>query len=304
MSNGAGMSKITQLDTSYDLWLSYTWSNNNHGICGHTYEVIDYYHILRNDFKVGILLCEDIDWPTFESSIRGKYDFTDAEIEDMQSNTVFANRPTLVRGRNILFTDGGVVNMKAVTLLFDNIFYFACGNKEIKDNDKDNVWILQDDRVYEPVKQNGINYKKKILFDRLKKLGPSKNSVLVYATKNCRHLDSYEELLQYGKDILVITNKENQPKPAQGFTFVVPPVDNLFEQFSTYVYTPVPRKWDCSPRFIAECKYYGKSVVFHNIDYWSEDHGLRVRQWDIENDFDSLCLRPSDDIVNILKGII
>ena len=40
------MNKILRLDPNYDLWLSYTWSNNNHGICGHTYEIIDYYHIL------------------------------------------------------------------------------------------------------------------------------------------------------------------------------------------------------------------------------------------------------------------
>lgn len=293
-----------QLDTSYDLWLSYTWSNNNHGICGHTFEVIDYYYILKDNFKTGIFLAEDITWDMFERSIRNKYSFTEYEIEDIKANTVFADRPTLVKGKNILFTDGGVVNMQSVTLLFDNIFYFACGNKEIKDNDKDNVWILQDDRVYEPVKKNGINYKKRILFDKLKPIGASKDAVLVYATKNCRDLDSYEELLQYGNNILAITNKENMPKPMQGFTFVIPPVDNLFEQFSTYVYTPVTRKWDCSPRFIAECKYYGKQVIFHNINYWEEDHGLRVRQRDIENDFDSLNLHSQDDIVNILKGII
>lgn len=298
------MSKIIQLDSNYDLWLSYTWSNNNHGICGHTYEVIEYYHILRNDFKVGILLCEDIDWSIFESVIRSKYDFTEEEIKDIQDNTIFANRPSLVKGRNILFTDGGVVNAQNVTLLFNNIFYFACGNKEIKDNNTPNVWILQDDRVYDPVKLNGINYKKKILFDRLKKIGPSKNNTLVYATKNCRQIDDYEELRRYGNNILVITNKENKPKPISGFTFVTPPVNNLFEEFSTYVYTPVLRKWDCSPRFIAECKYYGKSVVFHNIDYWEEDKGLYYRWLDIEQDFDSLYLRCSDDIVNILKGIL
>lgn len=298
------MSKIVQLDTTYDLWLSYTWSNNNHGICGHTFEVIDYYYILKDNFKVGIFLGEDTTWEVLEASIRNKYSFTEAEIEDIKANTVFATRPTLLKGKNILFTDGGVVNMQNVTLLFDNIFYFACGNKEIKDNNKDNVWILQDDRVYEPVKKNGINYKKRILFDKLKPIGTSNDAVLVYATKNCRNLNNYEELLQYGNSILAITNKENKPKPLEGFTFVVPPVENLFEQFSTYVYTPVTRKWDCSPRFIAECKYYGKPVIFHNIDYWDEDHGLRVRQWDIENDFDSLRLTHSDDIVNILKGII
>jgi hypothetical protein len=298
------MSKIIQLDTDYDLWLSYSWSNNNHGICGHTYEVIDYYYILRNDFKVGILLCEDIDWTTFEASIRSKYTFTDDEVADIKANTVFSNRPTLVKGKNILFTDGGIVNLADVTLLFDNIFFFACGNKEIKDNAKANVWILQDDRVYDPVFRNGINYKKRILFDKLKSVNQSQNQILVYATKNCRDLDDYEFLREYGKPVLVITNKENKPNPKDGFTFVTPPVDNLFELFDTYVYTPVKRKWDCSPRFIAECKYYGKQVVFHNIDYWEEDHGLYWRNWDIENDFDSLYLRTSDDLVNILKGII
>ena len=297
------MSKITQLDSSYDLWLSYTWSSNNHDICGHTFEVVDYFYILQHTLKVGILLCEDIDWPTFESSIRSKYSFSEDEIAYIKSNTVFSNRPTLVKGKNILFTDGGVVNMQSVTLLFDNIFYFACGNKEIKDNTKSNVWILQDDRVYDPVKRNGINYKKKILFDKLKTINASKDAVLVYATKNCRNLDSYEELSQYGNNILAITNKENKPNDIQGVTFVIPPVAELFEQFTTYVYTPVKRKWDCSPRFIAECKYYGKQVIYHNIDYWDTDLGLYWRKWDIDNNFESLFLTKDDEIVAIVKRI-
>jgi hypothetical protein len=59
------MPKILNLDNNYDLWLSYTWSKNNHGICGHTFEVIDYYYILKKHFKVGILIGEDIDWEIF-----------------------------------------------------------------------------------------------------------------------------------------------------------------------------------------------------------------------------------------------
>lgn len=298
------MSKIAQLDPSYDVWLTYSWSSVNHGICGHTYEVIDYFYILKNHFKVGILLCEDTDWSTFEKSIRSKYVFTEQEILEYKNNTVFLNRPRLLKGNNILFTDGGVVNTRDVTLLFDNVIYFACGNKEVKNNTKNNTWILQDDRVYDPVKHNGINYKKKILFEKLKPVGISKDAVLVYATKNCRNLDSYEELLQYGDSILAITNRENKPKDVPGITFVMPPVVDLFEQFTTYVYTPITRKWDCSPRFIAECKYYGKQVVFHNIDYWEEDRGLYWRNWDIENDFDSIRLTKEDDIINLLKSII
>ena len=298
------MSKIAQLDPSYDIWLSYSWSNNNHDICGHTYEVIDYFYILKKYFKVGILLCEDIDWNTFQCAIENKYSFTEQEIQEYKNNTVFFDRPTLVKGKNILFTDGGIVNTGNVTLLFDNIFYFACGNKEIKDNNKRNVWILQDNRVYDPVKLNGIDYKKKILYDKLKTIKNSKSYALVYATKNCRHIDDYQDLLVYGKDIIAITNKENRPMDTPGIRFVLPPVDNLFEQFDTYIYTPVSRKWDCSPRFIAECKYYNKQVIFHNIDYWDEDLGLYWRNWDIENDFNSLYLKDSDEIVTILKGII
>lgn len=298
------MARIVKLDPSYDLWLSYTWSNVNHGICGHTFEVIDYYYILKDHFKVGILIGEDMEWDTFESSIRSKYAFTEDEIQNFKENTRFHKRPKLVVGSNILFTDGGVVNIEGTTLLFDNVFFFACGNKEIKDNKHDNWYVLQDNRVYDPVHTNGIDYKKRILFDKLKPIGSSKDRALVYATKNCRDLDSYEELRQYSNNILAITNKENKPEPVEGFEFVVPPVEDLFEQFTTYIYTPVKRKWDCSPRFIAECKYYGKSVVFHNIDYWDVDHGLRVRQWDIDNDFDSLYLKPDDEIIDILKDII
>jgi hypothetical protein len=300
------MSKILTLDSDYDLWLSYTWSNNNHGICGHTFEVIDYYHILKDHFKVGILIGEDMDWATLELAIRSKYDFTEAEISDIWQNTTFAKKPSLVRGTNILFTDGGVVNNSSKTMIFKNIFYFACGNREIKTNDRDNVYVLQDDRVYEPVKKNGIHYVKKILFDRLKPLNECADNFLLYATKNCRNIDNYEIFVQqYGDNIIAITNQENTPTESiDGITFLNPPVDNIFEQFTTYIYTPINRKWDCSPRFIAECRYYGKQVIYHDINYWSQDHGLRVRKYDIENTFDRLFLRPNDPLVNILKGII
>jgi hypothetical protein len=298
--------KILDLGKKYDLYLSYTWSSNNHGICGHTFEVLDYYYILKDHFRTGILIGEDMNWDVLEKAIRSKYDFTDSEIADIKANTTFANRPSLVRGTNILFTDGGVVNNSAKTLLFDNIFYFACGNREIKDNQSENVYVLQDDRVYEPVKKNGIHYVKKILFDKLKPVSSSKPATMIYGTKNCRDVSNYQQLVDtYGENLIAIVNSENTPKVRiQGVKFVIPPVEKIFEQFSTYVYTPVSRKWDCSPRFIAECKYYGKTVKYHNIDYWDEDHGLRVRVQDIENDFESLFLTTSDNIIEILRGIL
>jgi hypothetical protein len=298
------MSKIVTLDPSYDIWLTQSWSNNNHGICGHTFEIIDYYYILKDYFKVGIFFAEDIDWVILENTIRSKYNFTNEEINNIKLNTQFENRPSLLKGTNILFVDGGIINTSYITLIFDNIFYFACGNKEIKDNNKDNVYILQDNRVYDPVVKNGIDYKKKILFDKLKPLTKSKEGVLLYATKNCRNIDNYEQFFHYGDNIIAVTNTENQPKDTNGIKFVTPPVDDIFEQFTTYVYTPVNRKWDCSPRFIAECQYYGKQVIYHNIDYWDVDLGLYWRKWDMEHDFESLYLTSNDAIISIIGDII
>jgi len=243
------MSAIVKLENK-DLWLTYSWSNNNHGICGHTYEVIDYWYILKDKMNVGIVLCEDIDSDTLFKAVRCRYNFNTLEISELENSVVFHNRPKILTGGSkILFTDGGIVNMSNVTLLYDKIYYMACGNKQVKDNNKDNVYILQDDRVYERVKKNGIHYVKKILFDKLKKPRGQLNNTLVYGTKNCRHIEDYSDLHQYG-NLLIVTNKENKPK---GLVSLQPPVPDIFRLFKTYVYTPVARKWDCSPRFLAEC---------------------------------------------------
>lgn len=289
------MSAIARLDNSIDIWLTYSWCSVDHGICGHTYEVIDYWYILKDHMNVGIILCEDID---LELAISSKYNFTEREVKELLESVVFLDKPKVVTGgKSILFTDGGIVNTKNITLIYDKIYYMACGNKSIKDNDKDNVYILQDDRVYDTPTKNGIHYTKKILFDRLKKPTQSPNRTLVYGTKNCRDVSSYEDLQKYG-ELLIITNEENKPR---GLVSLTPPVDNLFDLFSTYVYTPVSRKWDCSPRFLAECVYFGKEVIFHNIDYWDEDHGLRVRWNDIQNNIESLSLTHNDSLIGILN---
>lgn len=188
--------------SQYDLVISYSWGTNPHGICGHTYEVIEYFHILQQHFNCCILLCEDITPETLEYAVREKYDFTEQELANLLSRTVYAHLPQLVRGKNILITDGGVVKLKNVTLLFDNIFMFACGNPSVKDNTKSNTYILQDNRVYEPVNVNGINYKKKILFSRLKKILPTPtNTNLLYLTTNCRLISQHmlDEIVEIGR---------------------------------------------------------------------------------------------------------
>jgi len=119
-------------------------------------------------------------------------------------------------------------------------------------------------------------------------------------------------IFQYGfKNYMLLTNDRAQYKSLLDsfpqITFPEMPVEDIFTKFGTYIYTPTGeglarRKFDCSPRFIAECAYYGKKVIYHNIDeeYLSIDTGLKWRRYDIENDFQSLYLDDSDELIDIL----
>ncbi len=84
------------------------------------------------------------------------------------------------------------------------------------------------------------------------------------------------------------------------------PVKNIFEKLNSYIYTPTRDKFDCSPRFIAECRFYNKDVIYHDINenYLKIDTGLQYRKYDIENDFKSINLEENDDIIEIIQSII
>jgi len=297
------MSKILKID-QFDLVLTYSWSNNNHGICGHTFEVIDYYLHLKDKMNTGILLCEDIDADIFRDAIEDKYDLVEEEIHDILHNTIFFNRPRLVRGKNILFTDGGTNSLRNVTLLFDNIFHFACGDASLQLNNNPKVHVLQDYRVYGAC-FNSVDYKKKINFKKYKQTCGTSDKVLLYGSKNCRLIpdEKLDELIdQHDNDFLCLVS-EIPSEPKERVEYSLMPYKNLFDNFGLYVYTPVPRKFDCSPRLIAECKFYGKHVLYA-IDYGDEDLGLKYRKHDVQYDFESLFLDDDDEIFGILNDII
>jgi len=281
----------------YDLYLTYSWSAVKHGICGHTFEVIDYYNLLKNHISVAILMC-DLDKETFTKAIIEKYIITDNELQELISNTIFLESPKLLRGTNIFFTDGAITNIqKHCTLLMDNVFMFACGDKKVIDIDKPNYHILLDQSVYQTSKH--INYIKMIDLKRLKKPTRHDNKTLIYATENCRYI-SQETLDRIPGDKIVISNTGNYKNVEN----LRAPIDNLFERFNKYVYTPIDAKWDCSPRFIVECKYFGIDVQYTQevIDYLDIDLGLRNRILDLEHT--DLQLQSDDKIINIIKDIL
>lgn len=276
-----------------DILLTYSWCSKNHGICGHIFEVIDYYFVLKNHFKTKILIPEIING--FWDVIMDKYEFSEFELKDLKENIIFNQKPLFLSVNNIIFTDGSLTNIKNIKMSYKKRFLFACGDKSIQYNDDKNTFILQDPRVYNKVKLNGIDYKKKINFKIYKKTCKQSESYMMYGTENCRLIDN-EIIEKYkDKDLKIIANEG-----FYDFKIIKLPLKNLFDQFGTYIYTPVPRKFDCSSRLIPECKFYNKKVIYE-IDYINEDLGLFYRVKDTQEDFYGLFLNENDDIISILK---
>lgn len=314
-----------KLDKSYDLFLSMTWNiDNNHGISGHLYEIIEYYCLLKDHFKVGIVICEDMNWNIIEKAISTKYNLNKEEILKIKDNCFFYNRPKVMSGKNILFVDGGFTRTSlrdGIVLSFDNIFSFRCSNKDFHYNlPYKNITLLQDQRVYNDEDNKiAIDYKKKIKFDIYNSIKKNDTkTALLYITTNCRKLcDDYllDIIMNYKfEKYIILTNQpdlyKDKLKDFQNISFPEMPLENIFEKFDTYIYTPtysVTKKelgcFDCSPRFIAECKFYNKEVIYHDIDeqYLNIDTGLKYRKYDIENCFESIILTKDDNIVNVIS---
>ena len=146
-------------------------------------------------------------------------------------------------------------------------------------------------------------------------------TALLYITTNCRKLcDDYllDVIMNYKfEKYIILTNQpdiyKDKLKDLKNVSFPEMPLENIFEKFDTYIYTPtysVTKRglgcFDCSPRFIAECKYYDKEVIYDNIDeeYLKIDTGLKYRKLDIENNFESIILKENDDVIDIIRNEI
>jgi hypothetical protein len=308
------MSKILDL-TKYDLVFT-TSFEHKHGVSGHLYEMIECFYICSvNKINAAILLTDGTDINTFRKSVTDKYDFTSRELENIFSRTLECATPKIIRTNNLCIVDGssrlnnGIIYAKNVFLLRcsqDDFSYFS-GHKTIK-----KTHLMQDFNMYteryEDLDIEVVDYVKKVLWSRYKPFKPAKtNTAMFYLTSKCRPFaaDNLEKLIdKYSFDrYLIITDTPDPYKNLtnQNITILAPPVDNLFESFSTYIYTAVPRKLDCSPRFIVECAAAGKEIIYE-VDYF--DPGLTARRAAIDTDINSVLLKEDDMFVDyVLKYI-
>jgi len=305
------MSKILNLST-YDIVFT-TSFECTHGLSGHLYEQIEYHFLsLQNNFKSVILLSDGTRKETLLLAIKNKYDFSDEEIDIIFNNVIECHVPKIIICNNLCVVDGSALFANC-TLYANNVYLLRCSQSDFtkftKSKTIKKVHLLQDFLVYGNTfnDQNIIlvDYVKKILWNRYKKpKGVKTNTSLLYLTTNSRKLlcEQIIDIIEKTKckKHIIVTNNLSSYKDInnENIKVIEGPVENIFELFDTYIYTPTVKKFDCSPRFIVECAVYKKNVKYF-IDY--DDLGINARKKHIENDIFSLHLNMDDKFFKYME---
>lgn len=299
----------------YDLVFT-TSFENNHGVSGHLFELIEYHYICRKNFINSVILITDgTPKEVFLKCIRNKYNFSFEEYEEIVSTIIEHQNPKILITKNICVVDGAP-RFNGCTLYCNNIFMLRCSASDFSyfNTVKNirNVHILQDFNLYneryEHTNFNIVHYIKKILwkkyiFPKSVNTGVS----LFYLTTNCRYIEPSEVKNIIEKNnipkTLIITNDHKKYECLKGENVIVEsvPIENIFERFDRYIYTSIPGKFDCSPRFIVECEVFGKEVVYE-LDYI--DPGVNRRKIDMQKNLNDLLLKEDDYFVEYVKGHI
>lgn len=285
------MASIVNLK-AYDIVLTTSYEFK-FGVCGHLYEMIDYYWAIKNWTTLNpcILLADGTTIEEFDLAVAQKYD--NIKIDKV----VYNPQPKVIIANNLLIVDGSP-RLRNAELLVSNIFLFRCSESDFSYYNGKNVFLLQDNEIYDdrPDDVTIIDYKKKILFSKYKQYKSTvTDTAMFYLTSVCRaltHNELVDAIRKHGfQHNIVLTDDPSMYK--LDFVYRVP-VDNMWNMFSTYIYTRVPRQIDCSSRFILECMHYGKDVIY-DIDY--HDRALEVRKKDGLN---GTSLLPTDAFLTLL----
>lgn len=278
----------------FDVTITTSWETN-HGISGHLFEMIEYFYHLKFHKKksVCIFISNGITPEQFRIALL-KYDFSYDEYSIILNNTFFNNKPKVLIANDILFVDGTLRNGSSEIFCKRKIVFRCAPNEDLSIADI----VLQDFDVYQEL-ENSKNYKKKILFDKFKKIENFNNAFMMYSTSNAKMLskENIQNIInKYGENKYIILSNKKFDVP-DNVELLMVPIENLWEKFSTYIYTELlPSSIiDCSPRFIAECKHYNKKVIYEISDI---NKGLEVRIKDLE-DISKITLDETDEITEI-----
>ena len=304
---------MVYINPKYDIILTYSPIIE---ITGHIFECFDYYLFLRNYFNVGILFFSGLSMPKLKTAWQSKYDvdFNEVENDILQVQAPQHNQQKVLykfgEKTIVVLTDGNyaALDYYNIILVTKHLLAFKCQDfSETRPIFHKQLIYLQDNRIYGHDKWfQTINYVKKIPFKYYKKAQHVDESIgMMYTTYVCRKVTpdiiaKYHRLSGCKSSMLIVPYALPEYDNISNVVQIVAPVENLFDKFGTYIYTPIQRQFDCSSRLVTECFMQGKKVI-KQLDYY--DLALETRYSDCVNRLNSLNLTIDDSILDIIKSI-
>lgn len=278
--------RFYKISPEYDVVLTYSPIIE---ITGHLFECFDYYLFLRERYRVGILLFNGMPVQALRTAFESKYNVEFGHIEKDLMLVDGASRENMVDvyvppKTFLLVADGNfkAAGYNGIHFMARRLFGFLCEPDpgEFPGMPR-NVTYLQDYRIYgRNTLHSSIDYVKKLPFKYYRKCAQVNEKIgMMYMTYVCRKVGP-EVIADYfrrsgcSRSMLVVPYMLPEYDDIFGIEQVVAPVDGFFDKFGTYIYLPVQRKFDCSPRLVTECCMHGKKI-FMDLDY--SDPGLETR---------------------------
>jgi len=306
---------MRKIESSYDIILTYSPIDE---ITGHLFECFDYYLFLRNYMKAGIIFFGGMSREKIRVAFESKYNISfDDIVDDITYITPdeFKREKVYVFGKDtvVLLCDGNIhqLELYGILLMSKHLIGFMCGEKDEAINTRSpiyrNMVYLKDYRIYKPNNYyRTFDYVKKLPFVYYRK--PNRtydNTGMFYVTFACRKvtpevIQEYHRNSGCSRSILIVPKLLPEYDNLDDIEQVEAPVENLFDKFDKYIYTPVKRRFDCSPRLVTECFLHDKEVM---IDLNYVDIGLQVRYNDCKNDINCLNLTENDKILEVINEI-
>jgi len=230
-------------------------------------------------------------------AITEKYKLSDTELSLFEERVIEHRFPKVLLANTVIIVDGSM-DIRTSEILATKILMFRCSTNRTFEIEKSNIIVLQDYDMYEPL-SNSVHYKKKILFDYFKSQPVKdrpKKIAMFYLTDICRAvstttLKNITEKYNFDEYIALVNTIRN----FEGITELKVPIVNLWQMFDTYIYTSPKNFSDCSPRFVVECEYYGKEVIYETEKL---PLGLQVRLADMK--LGIVGLKENDDILKFI----
>ena len=294
------MSKIIDL-SNYDLVLA-TGLGARHAVSGHTFELLEYWWYFKQHGVNVAILCTAHKPDIIITMAEKRYAFTEPELEALRRALFDGTDTVVAKLPKTLWVDGSISYISTAVVQSKFNAAFACNNSH--DFKRMDI-ILADTRIYD---FKCYHYIKKLLFDKFAKINcNASNTAMLYCTIQARRLndDYLNNLLHKFKqfDQFILVTNDDCIHERDNVKIVPHPCYDIFDKFTTYIYSPLTTNWhdvitdvvDCSPRFPAECTFYGKDII---IDA-PINRGLGVRLHDCEN-LQSIALTHDDGLVDIL----